>query len=158
MVDYGSTISATSCNFTECSSGTCGGALYWFPTSSSGSYSNGNVALTSCIFCSNTATYGSDLCIASNSALGENPFSNCITYNSIEYPSGYHDWSSYYNQSSWISRSGETCPQPPIDDVDDVMIDEECGSGSDPLSIADVIVVFVTDVFGNCLSGQALLS
>ena len=147
MADYGATLKATSCNFTECSSGGYGGAIYWYPPTSgqsSYSYSNGKVELKYCIFCSNTASNGPDLCIRSNSKPDENPFIDCTTYNSDEqYTSGYYDsgYSSYYEQSSWISRSGETCPSDSggggesgevVYDIDDVIIDECSSDDGDP--------------------------
>ena len=39
------------------------------------------------------------------------------------------------------------CKEEGVDDIDDVIIDEECASGGDPLCIHAVTVGFVTDIF-----------
>ena len=125
-VDYG-TLSASSSNFTSCSSKTYGGAIYLYYTSDS--MPSGN-SITSCIFCENSAEKGaSDVCIYYKSEPTDNIIDDTsITYNSAEYTTGY--WyksgqgpsaSWVYTNQQWMTKGGSFCPQPPVDDVDGII-------------------------------------
>ena len=196
MVDYAK-LSVTSCNFTACSAASYGGAACWDYGDDynppSGPF------FTSCIFCDNSATYAPDFCMNAKSAV-TTVFSECITYNSVRYPSGYvikHDMMSgeHSSPTSTLTSSNSVTIQPCNTEGETVLKVDQSGltlftlsdqrltlkgfsiavsSGNclfranetynyltpEPMRIYPhgVIVVFVTDVFGNCLSGQAPLS
>ena len=132
-VDRGS-LSASSSNFTSCSSKTYGGAIYLY-------YPSTGISITSCIFCENTATKDApDVCFYQSST-PSNPFSSCVTYNPTKtYTSGYY-YNSYSQQTGWLQSSGTTCPsnsggggggEEDGDDIDDVMIDDCPSDDGDP--------------------------
>ena len=147
----------SSCSFVNCTAQN-GGAIYWSPSTTP---SSTKVVFSELTFCNNQAEGGNghDIYVSGYQA-GKGCFEGCVSYTQKS--------STLYNNggtTTYIDIKNEDCPcdidnsgRSCLDDIDDVIVDEECVNGGDPLYIHGVIVVFVTDVFGNCLSGQAPLS
>ena len=148
MVDY-LKISVTSTNFTSCISGKYGGAFYWYYNATYTTSDSLYPFFKSCMFCENSAQYAPDVCICtgSSSVPAGTPFdSNCVTYNSAQYTTGYYPTGSSYTNKQWITKGGSACPK--SENSDELNLPEKplyvnttggststsCGSSSSPCS------------------------
>ena len=176
----------SSCSFVNCTAAQSGGAIYWSPSTTPSSTKVVLSELTFCN--NKASTNGHDVYIntmlTTSPFSGCTSYSTTKT-SSFVYSGGNKDsWVTVYTSDCPCEYDSTSSLCNVIDDIDDVMIDDcpsddgdptpgktlyvstdgaetsNCGKSreSNPSSIHAVTVVFVTDVFGNCLSAQAPLS